>query len=141
MARWKNKRWEEKDPRYFFFAVADTLKQLAVYVAEAHNEYLALQYVNQIVGLLTKIATKTVEADYDERVWFPVYKVLMKFLDKDPYDDLFSLEDLKGLEELRDSLSAMLEQVKATAEEVKREMEELRRKEEEYSKRRDDLPF
>ncbi len=141
MARWKNKRWEEKDPRYLFFAIADTLKQFAVYVAEAHNEYLALRCVNQIVGLLHEIARETVEANYDERVWVPVYNLLMEFLNKDPYDDLFSLDDLKGLEELRDKLAVMLEQVKATAEKVKREMEELRRKEEEYSKRRDDLPF
>ena len=144
MARWKNKRFEEKDPRYFWFAVADTLKQLAVYVAEAKfsEKDLAIQYAKQVLELLTEIARETVTADYDERVWVPVYDLLMKFLDKDPYDDLFSLDDLKGLEELRDKLAVMVEEVKAKAEEVKREMEELRRKEEEFSKkRRDDLPF
>ncbi len=140
---WKNKRWEEKDPRYFWFAVADTLKQFAVYVAETSNEDLAIQYVKQIVELLTEIARETVKAYYDERVWVPVYEVLMEFINKDPYDDLFSLEDLKGLVELRDRLDAMVEEVKAKAEEVKREMEELRRKEEEFLKRQnwDDLPF
>ncbi len=69
-------------------------------------------------------------------------KVLLKFLDKNPYDDVYSeFVELKGLEELRDKLAVMVEEVKAKAEKVKREMEELRRKEEEYSKRRDDLPF
>ncbi len=72
MARWKNKRWEEKDPRYLFFAIADTLKQLAVYVAEAKfsEKDLAIQYSKQVLELLTEIARETVKADYDERVWF-----------------------------------------------------------------------
>jgi len=144
MARWKNKRFEEKDPKYFFFAVAYTLNQLAVYVAEAHNENDALQCVKQVVDLLAEISKETVEAYYDEEVWVPVYDLLMEFINKDPYDDVYSeFVELKGLEELRDKLAVMVEEVKAKAEKVKREMEELRRKEEEFSKRkrRDDLPF
>jgi len=144
MARWKNKRFEEKDPRYFWFAVADVLKKLAVYVEETSNEDLAIQYAKQIVELLTEIARETVMAYYDERVWVPVYDLLMEFINKDPYNDTFSeFVELKGLVELRDKLDAMVEEVKAKAEEVKREMEELRRKEEEFLKRQnwDDLPF
>jgi len=144
MARWKNKRWEEKDPRYFWFAVADVLRKLAVYVEETSNEDLAIQYAKQIVELLTEIARETVTAYYDERVWVPVYDLLMEFINKDPYDDTFSeFVELKGLVELRDRLDAMVEEVKAKAEEVKRKMEELRRKEEEFLKRQnwDDLPF
>jgi hypothetical protein len=144
MARWKNKRFEEKDPRYFWFAVADVLRKLAVYVEETSNEDLAIQYAKQIVGLLTEIARETVEAYYDERVWVPVYDLLMEFINKDPYDDTFSeFVELKGLVELRDRLDAMVKEVKAKAEEVKRRREELRRKEEEFLKRQnwDDLPF
>jgi hypothetical protein len=143
MARWKNKR-EEKDPRYFWFAVADVLRKLAVYVEETSNEDLAIQYAKQIVELLTEIARETVTAYYDERVWVPVYDLLMKFINKDPYDDPYSeFEELKGLVQLRDRLDAMVEKVKAKAEEVKRRREELRRKEEEFLKRQnwDDLPF
>jgi hypothetical protein len=144
MARWKNKRFEEKDPRYFWFAVADTLRKLAVYVEETSNEDLAIQYAKQVLELLTEIARETVEAYYDERVWVPVYDLLMEFIKKDPYDDTFSeFVELKGLVELRDRLDAMVEKVKAKAEEVKRKREELRRKEEEFLKRQnwDDLPF
>jgi hypothetical protein len=146
MARWKNKRVEEKDPGYFWFAVADTLKQLAVYVAEAKfsEKDLAIQYAKQVLELLTEISRETVEADYDERVWVPVYVLLMEFLNKNPYDDVLSeFVELKGLKELRDRLDAMMEEVRAKAEEVKREMEELRRKEEEFLKRQnwDDLPL
>jgi hypothetical protein len=146
MARWKNKRFEEKDPGYFWFAVADTLKQLAVYVAEAKfsEKDLAIQYAKQVLELLTEISRETVEADYDERVWVPVYNLLMEFINKNPYDDPYSeFENLKGLVELRDRLDAMVEEVRAKAEEVKREREELRRKEEEFLKRQnwDDLPF
>ncbi len=108
MAGWKRVR-DEKDPRYFFFAIADTLKQFAVYVAEAHNENEALQCVKQIVDLLAEISQKTVEAYYDEDVWVPVYKVLMEFLNKDPYDDVYSeFVELKGLEELRDRLKELI---------------------------------
>jgi flagellar biosynthesis/type III secretory pathway protein FliH len=144
MVRWKNKKFEEKDPRYFWFAVADTLRQLAVYVEEAgfSDKDLAIQYAKQIVGLLTEIARETVKAYYDERVWVPVYDLLMEFVGKNPYDDVISeFEELKGLVELRDRLDAMVEEVEAKAKEVKREMEEWKRKEKKFSKRRDDLPF
>jgi len=100
---------DEKDPRYLFFAIADTLKQLAVYVAEAHNENDALQYVKQIVDLLAEISQKTVEAYYDEDVWVPVYKVLVEFLNRDPYDDVYSeFVELKGLEELVGKLKKLV---------------------------------
>ena len=143
MAR-KNKKFEEKDPRYFWFAVADTLRQLAVYVEEAgfSDKDLAIQYAKQIVELLTEIARETVRAYYDERVWVPVYDLLMEFATKNPYDDVISeFKELKGLVELRDRLDAMVEEVEAKAKEVKREMEEWERKEKKFSKRRDDLPF
>jgi hypothetical protein len=147
MARWKNKRFEEKDPRYFWFAVADTLRKLAVYVEETFTlstEDLAIQYAKQVLELLTEIARETVEAYYDERVWVPVYDLLMEFINKNPYDDPYSeFEDLKGLVELRDRLEKLVKVVRAKAKEVKRRREELRRKEEEFLKRQnwDDLPF
>jgi len=147
MERWKNKRFEEKDPRYFWFAVADVLRKLAVYVEETFslsNEDLAIQYAEQILELLTEIARETVTAYYDERVWVPVYDLLMEFINKNPYDDPYSeFEELKGLKELRDRLEKLVKVVRAKAEEVKREMEALKRKEEEFLKRQnwDDLPF
>jgi hypothetical protein len=145
MARWKNRR-EEKDPRYFWFAVADVLKQLAVYVEEANfsDKDLAIQYTKQVVELLTEIARETVKAYYDERVWVPVYDLLMEFVAKDPYDDTFSeFVELKGL---RDRLEELVKVARAKAKEVKRKMEELERQEREFSKRRDwedwdNLPF
>jgi hypothetical protein len=145
MARWKNKGWrEEKDPRYFWFAVADVLRKLAVYVEETSNEDLAIQYAKQIVGLLTEIARETVKAYYDERVWVPVYDLLMEFINKDPYDDTFSeFVELKGLVELRDRLEELVKVARAKAKEVRRRRKELERKEREFSKRQDwdDLPF
>ncbi len=104
---------DEKNPVYFQFVLADTLKHLAVYMMEANNEGLAWWYIKQIVDLLACVLDRAVETYYDEDVWVPVYKVLMEFTSKDPYNDAYSeFVELKGLEELSNRLKELVKGLK-----------------------------